>query len=82
MDSVTGAVIIAAMVCSVIVYAIYRNERRGADERRIQHDEFKARLQPSHEQAMLKILADRDAEIAKATKSAPAPMLEMKRVEG
>ena len=81
MDLVQGAVMIAAMICAVIVFAIHKASARAADERRIKHIEFEARLKPEHEETVMRIQAGRDAEVAKAIKAEPKPMIEIKAAD-
>lgn len=81
MDVMTGWVMMAVLGAAIAVYAIYKGAEGAADERQIKHKEFEARLQPEHQEAMAKVMATRDAEIAKATKKEPAPVIGLKPIE-
>ncbi|CAL77419.1 hypothetical protein; putative signal peptide [Bradyrhizobium sp. ORS 278] len=82
MDMVKGAVIIAAMAAGVVVYAIHKMAQASAADRRIRHEQFMARLVPEHVETIVRLTATRDAEIAKATKTVPSQLIDMKRAEG
>ncbi|CAN7377363.1 hypothetical protein LJR220_003360 [Bradyrhizobium sp. LjRoot220] len=76
MDVSTGAVLVSAIGAAVAVYAIHSIGRGKDRDSKVKHDEFKAALEPGHREAMTKIAANRDIEIAKATKKEPSPVID------
>jgi len=75
LDVMTGWVIIAAIAAFVVIYGICAAARGAAAERRIKHEEFRARLPLEHQERLSSISANRDVEMAKSLKAEPKPMI-------
>lgn len=80
MDYATAAFLIAIIIGSVAGYAIMRVSNGATRDRELRHKEFTAQLEPLHLERMATIGANRDAEIAKATRKDPMPA--SRQIEG
>lgn len=76
MDYMTGMVVIVAMIVGCVVYGLTLLAKGKASERQIRHTEYNSRLPLDHTESMLKIAANRDIEVAKATKKEPVKVIE------
>lgn len=78
------AVVIVFAIIGVTVMFITTRVNASKDyQRKLNHQEFEARLNLEHEETMAKVLSNRDIEIAKATHKEPSTTLDgnAKRLE-
>ena len=76
MDWPLAAVAIVAIVTTGVGYVVYTTRRAAKENRAVSHIEFDASLEPTHRERMASIAAQRDAEIAKATRRDPVKTIE------
>ena len=72
----TAVVIVVFMIVLCVAYGLTLLARGNSSERKMKHAEFNAKLPLDHEEDLLKIAANRDVEIAKATRKEPMRTIE------
>lgn len=70
----TATVVIVAMIVTCVAYGLTLLANGRSADRKKQHEEYKMRLPLDHEETMIKVAANRDIEITKATKKEPSNM--------